>query len=476
MLPGVYEEIRDGTSGVNPAAAGEGLVMFIGAASGGTATAGQPVLLGRRSAVRQIVGDGPLAERLEDYFGAGGQKTQAIAIPLAPTAAGVIGPVSPVGASTAACAAAGTPLCAVEAVVEVVTGGDFGTATLRLSVDGGLSWSPVVSAPSASGGTVELQYMTDKAKTGITLTFTDGAPSASSFIAGDRWTFDVSEPDVTASDVITPLTSALLIYDPEFVAIVGESAQSEWATFSLLADDQFNLHKPVIVCFEYPLPTAAQTIDQWVTAALADGALFAHKWSEVVAGYGRITRGSDGTQKLRNTMGVALGFSSRLRVNESRGRYLEYGITQVQLPDGYTDAHAQQLDEAGFSALMKHAGSKVLHFVNARLKSQPGSDFVYVEDARVMRKAIRICRIEALKSLQMPATDQQMEKLKADCINGGGIMKKAVPPEIHNLIVTIPAGQDIVNNGLVLDIQVVKFATLRVITLQLWQTFYNPTA
>lgn len=479
MFPSVSEQIINGTSGVNPAAANEGIVLFIGVAAGGSTAAGQTSLLGRSSAPRAILGHGPLTERIEDYFGAGGQNTQAIAIPLAATTGGACGAVTKTGTGAAAGAAAvkapaTKALCAADVIVEILAGGNFGAATFRVSVDGGLSWS-AEKKTVASGTLHDINYRAGVAETGVTIAFTDAAPGAGSFVAGDTYKFTISEPDVTASDMMAALNAALLVYSPEMIAIVGASGSAEWATVALLASDQWNAHKPVRIAMEYALPAAAQTLDQWVAAALADGLTFASDFTAICAAFGGISA-PDGTKKTRNALGVAMGFYSRLRVNESIGRYLDCPVAQVALPAGYTNAHAQQLDTAGYIALMKHAGSKVPHFANGRLKSQDGSDFQYIEDGRTVDKAARICRIEMLKSLHMPASSTQVNKLVADMNGGMGIMKRAVPPEIHNAIITVPPDQDVVNNGLTVELTVVKYGNLRKLTVRLAQTFFNPTA
>lgn len=86
-------------------------------------------------------------------------------------------------AGTGTVTAGGAALTDAVVVVEILTGGEVGAATFRVSLDGGTTWSGSVVTSSS--------YVLGS--TGVTLAFGPGA-TLPSFVAGDRYLFELSTP------------------------------------------------------------------------------------------------------------------------------------------------------------------------------------------------------------------------------------------------------------------------------------------
>jgi hypothetical protein len=83
-------------------------------------------------------------------------------------------------------------------------------------------------------------------------------------------------------------------------------------------------------------------------------------------------------------------------------------------------------------------------------------------------KAVRIARLRALASLYDEAGDAidtanaaGVAFLKANIEAGLGTMKAAAPQELADYLVEIPAGQDIVNNGVAVTMTLIGIPIIR---------------
>jgi hypothetical protein len=112
----------------------------------------------------------------------------------------------------------GNPLDAYEAIVEIIKGGAVATATFRVSLDGGDTWtSEYASAVS---------FATLAASTGLTLAF-----AAGTYQPGDRYTFTTTAPTFAAGDLATALDAikaAPFVID--HIHIVGSVGGADDAT------------------------------------------------------------------------------------------------------------------------------------------------------------------------------------------------------------------------------------------------------
>ena len=145
----VFEYLVDGTSGLAPGGV-DGKAMVAGVCSKGQV--GKPYLVGTRSDLVGMLGVGPLVDRLRDVLATAGQDAVVVAVPVQGQQGGYIS--SPIwsggNGSYPAASVSGVPQKNADVVIEVLSAGQVGTATVRVSTDGGEAFgSPetVAAAP-----------------------------------------------------------------------------------------------------------------------------------------------------------------------------------------------------------------------------------------------------------------------------------------------------------------------------------------
>jgi hypothetical protein len=153
------------------------------------------------------------------------------------------------------------------------------------------------------------------------------------------------------------------------------------------------------------------------------------------------------------------------------GRVKDGPVTAGTLPLGW-DAVQPVLEEAGFLTAKKYAGLKGVYWADSRTLAEDTSDYRYEEVLRVVFKAVRLARIAALKSMYdeagdplLPSDKAGLAYLKAQLENALDTMVAAIPKELAGHAVTIPPGQDIVNNGVNVEITLIGIPIIRKITL-----------
>ncbi|OIQ51031.1 hypothetical protein BerOc1_02976 [Pseudodesulfovibrio hydrargyri] len=159
----VIEYLIDGTSGLAPGDV-SGSAVIVGVCSKGTV--GKAYLLGKRSDLTERLGTGPLVDRLRDVFATGGQEPTVIAVPVEGLPGGYIGNVGHTGSGPDA-AVSGVAGANADAVVQIVVAGQLGTATYKLSLDGGETWGNATATPA--NGQIIL------GESGAVLTLAEGA-------------------------------------------------------------------------------------------------------------------------------------------------------------------------------------------------------------------------------------------------------------------------------------------------------------
>ena len=193
----VLEYLIDGTSGLAPGGV-DGRAIVAGVCSLGRV--GKGYLIGKRTKLEEVLGTGPLVERVRDMLATGGQEPVLIAVPVQGQPGGYIGTV--VATENAIVpAVSGVPAANADVVVRVATPGAIGTATLEVSLDGGKTYGE--AEPSAAQVTIGKQ---DKA-TGATLTFSESATLES----GASWRFTVRcavGPVSCVGDSASPMVEA----------------------------------------------------------------------------------------------------------------------------------------------------------------------------------------------------------------------------------------------------------------------------
>ena len=202
----------------------------------------------------------------------------------------------------------------------------------------------------------------------------------------------------------------------------------------------------------------------------------AARFVTVCAQYGGITD-STGAVNLRNASGLQAGRVMSLPVQRATGRVRDGNISQLALPDGWM-AVQSTLEDAGYLTAKKYAGLDGVYWGDSRTLADDTSDFRYEEVLRTVFKAVRKGRIAGLKSMYDEAGDPLLGNeaaglayLKANIENALDAMVGAIPPELAAYVVNIPSGQDIVNNGVAVEITLIGIPIIRQIKLYFSYTY-----
>jgi hypothetical protein len=368
-----------------------------------------------------------------------------------------IGPITKVG-SGPVITAAGTPLAAADVALLITAAGARNVGTYQLSLDGGDSFGPVRTIPV--DGEIAV------GSTGVTITF-----PAQDAVPGDTHTFTVLAPTPTVTAVLEALETPLSLYDVEYVHVVGSSDSSDWAALGVQADLLWNAHRPTFFLAETRLPYDGETIDEWTAALVAERQGFAHRFVSVCAAFGEISD-STGQRITRNAAGLAAGRLLAIPVMRALGRVRDGNIGQLTLHSLYTEAHQAMLETAGYLTARRYAGLSGTYWGDERTMADATSDYQFLTVLRVVFKAVRKARIAALKSMYDEAGDPTLgvsaaglAYLKIGVETALNTMVKAVPAELASHRVAIPDGQDIVNNGVAVEMTLIGIPIIRKIKL-----------
>ncbi len=188
---------------------------IVGTAASGTNNVVTPI--GDLATLRSTFGSGPLVEAAAHALVIAGGPVYCVKVNA--TNAGTNGTVTRVGTGPDPGASrTGTPLDDYEVQVRIVTGGAVGTATFRVSFDGGDNFSEeYVTAASVA---------TWAAETGLTLTF-----AAGTYVANDLYTWSSIGPKFSSSDLATALDNLnASAYAFQWVHVCGTVGGADDAT------------------------------------------------------------------------------------------------------------------------------------------------------------------------------------------------------------------------------------------------------
>lgn len=368
-----------------------------------------------------------------------------------------VGPVTKVGTGPDI-TAAGTVKGAADVVLQILKAGARNVGTYRLSLDGGDNY----------GGekTIPVDGIIACGTTGVDITF-----PAQAAVLGDTYTFQILEPVPTVADVLDALETPLSLYDVEFVYVAAPSDSADWAALGTQADTLWSAHRPTFFLTETRLPYGNETIDEWVAALVAERQGFAHRFVAVVSAYGEI---SDYTGKriTRNAAGLAAGRLLSIPVMRALGRVRDGGISQLSIPDLYAEAHQRTLESNAFITVQRYAGLSGVYWGDERTMAEVTSDYQFLTVLRVVFKAVRKARLAALKSIKDESGDlilgedaAGLSYLKQNIRNALDTLVNAKPQEMAGHAVVIPPNQDIVNNGVAVEMTLIGIPIIRTIKL-----------
>ncbi|GAB6170783.1 hypothetical protein JCM15765_02610 [Paradesulfitobacterium aromaticivorans] len=351
------------------------------------------------------LGSGPLVDACLDTLQTKGGIIIALAV--AASVAGTSTDVVHAGTGLATFTKTGNPNGEYQVVMEVLLGGALNTAQYRLSLDGGDSWGVAKTIP------LDGVVATD---TGITLTFTNAVDPAQSFVAGDRYSFETTPPQMSNQDFLDAM--GVVKSNPfsyEFIHVVGPSSSALWAVCGTEADTLAADMLPIYFMCETRNIGDAETIDTYVQALITEKGTFAHTRVGVVAGRLEV---ADLKGRLRdaNMGAIVTGIISKSEPQESAGKVQSFRMTQAMSikPDGFNMAHAKMLHDAGFTVPRIYNQYPGIYVEEANLMAPPGSDFQAVKSRRVVDRAAVAAYQAGMFYLKSEMFADELDNLKAN--------------------------------------------------------------
>jgi hypothetical protein len=194
-IPDVDVQVTDGALGITDTSSQTTTAKV------GVATAGEPnrvYAFNDKETLQATLVGGPLTEAAADSLNDAGGTV--LVVPVLPSIDGTIGPItrtgSAAGPTTPAISATGKPKDGFEVVIEIVQGGPRGTASFKLSLDGGDNFGAELSTPLAGTFVIE--------GTAVTVTFGVGT-----YVAKDRYAFNCTAPGFNSLDLFTAFSALL---------------------------------------------------------------------------------------------------------------------------------------------------------------------------------------------------------------------------------------------------------------------------
>lgn len=382
MIPSVSVVRLDGLTGtVRPGS--EGILAIVASTQTGTGTQNVAATYTRASALAADQGYGRLAS-LSAYAMGVSQHPIVAVQPVASTSGTYVG-VALTGTGTSAPSAGTTiPVDNFAVSIKVVAGGTIGTPgiTYQTSVDGGVTYGPV----TALGGANSIAI----ANTGVTINFASGT-----LVAGDLITCTTTGPVPTSADLTAALEALRVTKQPWEAALIDAPASS------------------AIISQVDAWLAAMESVGQFKIAMLntrmrnagESEATYAAAMASVVSSSStvRCCVSADGGDSVDWNLGVnvprptSLAIASlamRLPIGQDPAEVALGALTNFSILDAKSNPkyHNEEdfptLDTLRLSTLRTFAGySQGTYVTNALMLSPGGSDYVYLQHARVMNKA-----------------------------------------------------------------------------------------
>ncbi len=459
---GVYETIGNGNLGILPTSP-VGTFLAVGPCSGADDLSIHIFSKADIGSVRTELGSGDLCDRVLDFLSLCGQKGKIIAVPANKDVVGSIAAATKTGSGTAVGVSGGSPTGSYDIVVQIVTGGDFGTATYQISFDGGDTWFGPYTTPAVPGAVT-------LGSSGVTLTWSDIYAGDGSFVADDQWAFSTVSPSCTLNALLAALDAGAETNLPfEYALAATPTNQATWTGLGVWRDDMFAAHRPVRVLTETPIPTSGMSASAFVTAALAGISGFSHDAVSVCVGTMEILD-ADGYSIVRGISGLVAGLIAASDVHESIGRTMYCKLTPA-LGQGLalSDGQLQALDAARYIVARQYAGLTGWYVNNGNVAADSTSDYQTIENCRVIDNVIRNLRNEALKHVHSTvrvvngvADPSGLKALEGGC---KGVLK-AIGNTFSSGRIEIPEGQDVLaSQEIDANISIVPFGYMKAINL-----------
>ena len=345
----------------------------------------------------------------------------------------------------------GAVLAGAELIIQIVKGGDRNEGTFRLSTDGGDNFEKTRTIPV--DGNYRLPGL------GVTVTFPAGT-----YAAGTTYACRLLPPAPSIVDVLEALESPLAIHDVEFVYVVGESDSVDWLAAQAKAEELWNQQRPTYFKMESRLPHENEDMSDFAAWLLAERQGIAARFVTVCPQWGELLD-TTGQARLRNAAGLQAGRVMSIPVQRAAGRVKDGPVSQLVLPDGW-EAIQPALEDAGYITARKYAGMEGTYWAGSRTLADETSDYRWEEPLRTVFKALRLTRVAALKSLN----DELGDPLRVNNQGGIAYLKANIEGALDVMVaageladrrIDIPEGQDVVNNGLGVDLTLIGIPIIR---------------
>jgi hypothetical protein len=397
ILPNAYVDINNRNLGLTPGQPA-GIFAFIGIAQEGTASFDAIVSLGKND-VATLIGYGPLADELIDFFDNGGRKALAVPLDITTESTGT-GAMTPtrVGTSTGTIDAdkvSGKKIVNnFDLKIEITKAGTVNVGKFKYSLDAGTTWSPEIIIPS--GGTYEITG------TNIELTFTPGA-GPDYYDDGDTFASTITLPLAAAADV-TDAVDTLIASDEAFSAITVVEAVSA-ATGAAIAGKMENAEDSPDFRYAYAMIHGAlsdATQSDLVSSYQTIRASVESDRCQVVAAEATMARPNHGSARIDKTViGAIAGRRSSLNLQNDLGRFDAGALVNVvSLRSATTETMIEDLDGIQCVTIRKFKGVAGYRPTNGWL-SDPFSDIKKDAWRLVLDKASELSRVTALGQLKI---------------------------------------------------------------------------
>jgi hypothetical protein len=439
-LAGLGPTITDGNLGIQ-GVDGAGSRVIVGVCSVGTVN--QLVALADIDEVRPKRGYGPLANHTADQlaFGGGIVYTIRAAGDVAGTITADVGnPVAPAVTIT------GTTLIAAAIVVEITKAGALGTGNFRYSLDDGDNFSD----PIALSATYVIP------DSGMTLEFAVGA-----YVLSSKYKFAVIAPKASVSSIQAAIRAAFadqtIIY--EYIHVAQPSDAAMWTALAALRIEAYNQGRDVDLSAETVAPGA--DADAWVAASLLEKAAFQDVGVYLIAPHAEVVDTLTGRQEIQSLAGRILGRISGLPVH-IKAAQVDLGAlpgvvvvapfimnTNGKKVSSYNNGHALQLENAGFTTVMRHLGSEAYFVSEDRTAAPNTSDFKIIPNRRVVLKVNTLLRQAWLPFVQRAANPEDLNASLASMVKAGKRILRGMQTdtEIVRGEVQIVPGQDLLSTS-----------------------------
>lgn len=393
-LPAVTITELDGALGILPPSAGR-LFALVGVSSSGPLNT--PATYARIKDLVADLGVGPLVEAAAHSIEKYGRPV--VVVRTGQTNAGDYGAIDDAGVTgtSVVTAAATEPLDDYEVIFQVVSGGTIGVAgiTLRYSLDGGRTFSPVTALGTADSFAIS--------GTGVEVDF-----AAGTLVAADAFSFRTTAPrwDLTElADGLEALKNTAAAW--ELVQVVGDCDGDALDAIDLKITGMAQVGKYHAFIASFRMPDEGESEASYLSAFAGEFGSKATVHGAVCAGASRFPSSVSGRRFRRP---VAFTYAAReASVSE------EVNVADINLgtlpgsirdrlgnPEEHDEAVNPGLDDARAVTLRTWDGVAGVYVTRPRLLSPEGSDFHLLPHRRVLNLAAAALRGYFLRRLNKP--------------------------------------------------------------------------